>query len=191
MDKNSLAAKVINIDGRPSIGILRKHGADDKHGLKGDAAKMKSDGIVAGSSKGRENEMVQNLNVLPGDGLKVPGDGLKEPGEGGDESGNVQNVLSEPGEGGKGPGEVLSEPGEAGKEPGDVQNEMGNVGVVANRSYAEQLLTNVNNSIQGNLHNNVKMWRNRLDEIQRAIDLDLTNAHLCEEESSAKIMVTE
>ncbi|KAK1421816.1 hypothetical protein QVD17_24463 [Tagetes erecta] len=82
--KSSLAAKVINIDGRPRIGILRKHGADpalktDKHGLKGDADKLKSDGIVAGSSKGRENVMVQNLNVLPGDGLKVPGEGLKVP----------------------------------------------------------------------------------------------------------------
>ncbi|KAK1424463.1 hypothetical protein QVD17_19793 [Tagetes erecta] len=36
---------------------------------------------------------------------------------------------------------------------------------------------------QGNLHNNVTEWRNRLDEIQRAIDLDPTNVLLCEEES--------
>ncbi|KAK1431795.1 hypothetical protein QVD17_08463 [Tagetes erecta] len=36
---------------------------------------------------------------------------------------------------------------------------------------------------QGNLHSNVTKWRNRLDEIHRAIDLDPSNGILCEEEA--------
>ncbi|KAK1407951.1 hypothetical protein QVD17_39579 [Tagetes erecta] len=78
MEKNSLAAKVINIDGVPRRGILRKHGADgmcnvkdvnkepssksDKQGIEGDAAMLMTDGIEAGLSKGSSNEMVKKLN---------------------------------------------------------------------------------------------------------------------------------
>ncbi|KAK1434473.1 hypothetical protein QVD17_00216 [Tagetes erecta] len=161
-----------------------------KYGDAGSVDMMKTDDVAATSAKGNSNDMVTNLNGSGGiddtgkrsyaDQVLAKGKESSNAGESSIKTSNMFDMLKENDKGGK---ETTSNNSkEADEEDVEMIEGVHQFKLVKKLRLLKHPIRSFLHA-QGNLHSNVTKWRNRLDEIHRAIDLDPSNGILCEEEA--------
>ncbi|KAK1408025.1 hypothetical protein QVD17_39655 [Tagetes erecta] len=161
-----------------------------KYGAAGSVDMMKTDDVAASSAKGNSNDMVTNLNGSGGiddtgkrsyaDQVLAKGKESSNAGESSIKTSNMFDMLKENDKGGK---ETTSNNSkEADEEDVEMIEGVHQFKLVKKLRLLKHPIRSFLHA-QGNLHSNVTKWRNRLDEIHRAIDLDPSNGILCEEEA--------